>query len=74
MMLLGVFWAECEVADLKQRQRTNSMEHRNKTQSLVLPTDDPGDAQAVLLNMAPVPVNIAACAIQHRPLKISGFP
>ena len=40
----GVFWTECEVADLKQRQRTTAMDHRNKIQSLVLPTDDPGDA------------------------------
>ena len=39
-----VFWTECEVADLKQRQGITTMDHRNKIQSLVLPTDDPGDA------------------------------
>ena len=62
----GVFWTECEVADLKQRQRTTAMDHRNKIQSLVLPTDDPGDTP-------PVPVNMAVCAIQPRPLRSSGF-
>ena len=41
---LGVFWTECEVADLKQRQRIAAMDHRNKIQSLVLPADGPGDA------------------------------
>ena len=40
----GVFLTECEVADLKQRQKLTTMGHRNKIQSLVLPTDDPGDA------------------------------
>ena len=32
-----------KLADLKQRQRTTAMDHRNKTQSLVLPTGPPGD-------------------------------
>ena len=32
---------ECEVADLKQRQRTTAMDHRSKIQSLILPTNDP---------------------------------
>ena len=40
----GVFWTGCEVADLKQRQGITPMDHRNKMQSLVLPTDGPGDA------------------------------
>ena len=39
-----VFRTECEVADLKERQRTTAMDYRHKIQSLVLPTDDPGDA------------------------------
>ena len=30
---LGVFWADCEVGDLKQRQRTAAMDHRTKIQS-----------------------------------------
>ena len=38
---LGVFWTECEGAGLKQRKRITTMDHRNKIQSLVLPTDDP---------------------------------
>ena len=39
----GVFWTECEVTDLKHRQKTTAMDHRNKIQSLVLLTDDAGD-------------------------------
>ena len=34
--VLEVFWTECEVADLKQRQEITTMDHRNKIQSLVL--------------------------------------
>ena len=49
----GVFWTECEVADLKQRQRTTAMDHRNKIQSLVLPTDDPGDAPNCICEYGP---------------------
>ena len=49
----GVFWTECEVADLKQRQRTTAMDHRNKIQSLVLPTDDPGDAPDCITEYGP---------------------
>ena len=40
----GVFWTKFEVADLKQRQRATAMDRRNKIQSVVLPTDDPGNA------------------------------
>ena len=50
---LGVFWTECEVADLKQRQRTTAMDHKNKIQSLVLPTDDPGDAPDCIAEYGP---------------------
>ena len=39
-----MFWTGCEVADLNQGQKTIKMNHRNKIQSLVSPTDDPGDA------------------------------
>ena len=35
---LGVFWTECEGADLNQRQGIATMDHRNKIQSLALPT------------------------------------
>ena len=48
-----VFWTECEVADLKQRQKTTVMDHRNKTESLVLPTDDPGDAPDCITEYGP---------------------
>ena len=30
--------------------------------------------RAALLNMAPIPVNMAVCAMQHQPLRRSGFP
>ena len=49
----GVFWTECEVADLKQRQKLTAMDHRNKIQSLVLPTDDPGDAPDCITEYGP---------------------
>ena len=49
----GVFWTECEVADLKQRQKTTAMDHRNKIQSLVLPTDDPGDPPDCMCEYGP---------------------
>ena len=70
----GVFWTECEVADLKHRQGITTMDHRNTIQSLVLPTDDPGDALDYMCEYGPVPVNMAVCAIQHRPLRSMGFP
>ena len=62
-----MFWTKCEVADLKQRQRTTAMDHRNKIQSLVLPTQMALETpRTALQNMARVPVNMAVCAIQHR--------
>ena len=48
-----VFWTECEVAGLKQRQRTTTMDDRNKIQSLVLPTDDPGDTPDCMCEYSP---------------------
>ena len=53
-----MFWTGCEVADLKQRQETTSMHHRNKIQSLVLPTDDPGDAPDCITEYGP-------CTCEH---------
>ena len=47
-----VFWTECEVVDLKQRQGITTMDHRNKIQSLVLPTDDPKTPRTACVNMA----------------------
>ena len=55
----GVFWTGCEVADLKQRQNTTSMDHRNKIQSLVLPTKNPGDAPDCITEYGLLPVNMA---------------
>ena len=49
----GVFWAKCEAADLKQRQKIFKMDHRNKIQSLVSPTDDPGDAPDYITEHGP---------------------
>ena len=48
-----MFWTGCEVADLKQRQKLTAMDHRNKIQSLVLPTDDPGDAPDCMCEYGP---------------------
>ena len=48
-----VFWTECEVADLKQRQRITAVGHRNKIQSLVLPANDPGDAPDCITEHCP---------------------
>ena len=39
----GVFWINCEVVNLNKRKELTTMDHRNKIQSLVSPTDDPGD-------------------------------
>ena len=47
------FWTGCEVADLNQRQKTIKMNHRNKIQSLVSPTDDPGDASYCMCESGP---------------------
>ena len=47
------FWTGCEVADLKQRQKLTAMDHRNKIQSLVLPTDNPGDAPDCITEYCP---------------------
>ena len=48
-----MFWTGCEVADLNQRQKTIRMNHRNKIQSLVSPTDDPGDAPDCMCESGP---------------------
>ena len=63
----GVFWSECEVADLEQRQGTTAMDHRNKIKPLVLSTDDPGDAPDCINEYDPLPVNMAIYAI-YRPI------
>ena len=70
----GVFWTECEVADLKQRQRTTAMDHRNKIQSLVLPTDDPGDAPNCITEYGLLPVNMAIYALNQLIFQNMGFP
>ena len=49
-----MFWTGCEVADLNQRQKTIKMNHRNKIQSLVSPTDDPGDAPDCMCESGPL--------------------
>ena len=43
-----------EVADLNQRQKTIKMNHRNKIQSLVSPTNDPGDAPDCMCESGPL--------------------
>ena len=49
-----MFWTGCEVADLNQGQKTIKMNHRNKIQSLVSPTDDPGDALDCITESGPL--------------------
>ena len=49
----GVFWTGREVADLNQGQKTIKMNHRNKIQSLVSPTHDPGDASDCMCESGP---------------------
>ena len=53
-----MFWTGCEVADLNQGQKTIKMNHRNKIQSLVSPTDDPGDASDCMCESGP-------CTCEH---------
>ena len=48
-----MFSTGCEVADLNQGQKTIKMNHRNKIQSLVSPTDDPGDAPDCITESGP---------------------
>ena len=49
-----MFCTGCEVADLNQGQKTIKMNHRNKIQSLVSPTDDPGDAPDCMCESGPL--------------------
>ena len=49
----GVSWTGCEVTDLKPRQGITKMDHRNKIQLFVLPTDDPGDAPGCMCEYGP---------------------
>ena len=53
MCIRDRFWTGCEVADLNQGQKTIKMNHRNKIQSLVSPTDDPGDALDCMCESGP---------------------
>ena len=69
-----VFWTGCEVADLKQRQKATSMDHRNNFQSFVLPTDDLGDAPDCITEYGPLPVNMAIYAINQPIFQNKGFP
>ena len=60
-----MFWTGCEVADLNQGQKTIKMNHRNKIQSLVSPTDDPGDAPDCITESGPCIWNMAISAINQ---------
>ena len=68
-----MFWTWCEVADLKQRQKTTSIDHRNKIRSLVLPTDDPEDAPDCMCEYDPLPVDMAIYAINQPNFRNKGF-
>ena len=63
-----MFWTGFEVADLNQGQKTIKMNHRNKIQSLVSPTDDPGDAQDCMCESGP-----CTCEYGHICLKSANF-
>ena len=63
-----MFWTGCEVADLNQGQKTIKMNHRNKIQSLVSPTDDPGDAPDCITESGP-----CTCEYGHICLKSANF-
>ena len=65
-----MFWTGCEVADLNQGQKTIKTNHKNKIQSLVSPTDDPGDAPDCITEYGPLPVNMAIYAI-NQPLGVT---
>ena len=79
----GVFWVkkrcfwvlrtECEGADLQQRQGTTTVDHRNKIQSLILPTDDPGDAPDCSTEYGLLRVNMAIHAVNQPFLQNKGF-
>ena len=69
-----VFWTGCEVADLNQGQKTIKMNHRNKIQSLVSPTDDPGDAPDCITESGPCTWNMAISAINRPIFQNKGFP
>ena len=62
----GVFWTGREVADLNQGQKTIKMDHRNKIQSLVPPTDDPGDAPDCMCESGPCTWDMA-CLLYTSP-------
>ena len=67
----GVFWTECEVADLEQRKEITTMDHRNKIQSLVLPIYDPGDAPDCITEYGPSVYEHGH--ICHKSAKFSNF-
>ena len=69
----GVLWTGCEVADLKQGQRIFKMNHRNKIQSLLSPTDDPGDTRDCITESGPCTWNMAISAINRPILQNKGF-
>ena len=69
-----MFWTKCKVADRKQRQRTTAMDHRNKIQSLVLPTDHPGDAADCMCEYGPSTCEYGhICHKSANLFKITGF-
>ena len=69
-----MFWTGCEVADPNQGQKTIKMNHRNKIQSLVSPTDDPGDAPVCITESGPCTWNMAISAINRPIFQNKGFP
>ena len=69
-----MFWTGCEVADLNQGQKTIKMNHRNKIQSLVSPTDDPGDASDCMCESGPLYMEYGISAINRPIFQSMGFP
>ena len=69
-----MFWTGCEVADLNQGQKTIKMNHRNKIQLLVSPTDDPGDTPDCMCESGPCTWDMAISAINRPIFQSMGFP
>ena len=67
-------WTGCEVADLNQGQKTIKMNHRNKIQSLVSPTDDPGDAPDCITESGPLYLEYGHICHKSANFSKYGFP
>ena len=70
----GVFWTKCEVAERKQGQEITTMDPIHKILSLILPTDDPGEAPHCITEYGPYTMNMAIYAINWPVFQNKDFP